>query len=105
MTIVVPLLVVIVANHVYKTMCDAAFVRVRPAFAGEGRYFVRVPPGTNASDYQPMKPKVVPEEKLDIDYGVDVGLDPEVRAQAFLKYLEEQDKGYDGDFGGMVLMV
>lgn len=27
-------------------MC-AAWVRVRPAFAGEGRYFVRVPEGTN----------------------------------------------------------
>ncbi len=25
----------------------AACVRVRPAFAGEGRYFVRVPVGTN----------------------------------------------------------
>jgi hypothetical protein len=25
----------------------AAYVRVRPAFAGEGRYFVRVPEGTN----------------------------------------------------------
>lgn len=24
-------------------------VRVRPAFAGEGRYFVRVPEGTNAA--------------------------------------------------------
>lgn len=28
-----------------------AFVRVRPAFAGEGRYFVRVPPGTNSMRY------------------------------------------------------
>lgn len=27
--------------------CPAAWVRVRPAYAGEGRYFVRVPEGTN----------------------------------------------------------
>lgn len=28
-----------------------AVVRVRPAFAGEGRYFVRVPDGTNSGRF------------------------------------------------------
>jgi hypothetical protein len=31
--------------------CPAAVVRVRPAFAGEGRYFVRVPEGTNRNRF------------------------------------------------------
>jgi hypothetical protein len=29
----------------------AAVVRIRPAFAGEGRYFVRVPEGTNRGKF------------------------------------------------------
>lgn len=74
-------------------------MRVRPAFAGEGRYFVRVPPGTNAHDFTAEEPEVVPHEKLDINYGPDDGLDPEERAQLFLKYLQEQEDGYDGEFG------
>lgn len=37
-------------QHMNLTLCSfalppAAIVRVRPAYAGEGRYFVRVPPG------------------------------------------------------------
>lgn len=31
---------------------EYAFVRVRPAFAGEGRYFVRVPKGTNGKRFE-----------------------------------------------------
>ncbi len=31
---------------------STAVVRVRPAFAGEGRYFVRVPPGTNQERFE-----------------------------------------------------
>jgi hypothetical protein len=31
-------------------------VRVRPAFAGEGRYFVRVPEGTNQGLFEVDKP-------------------------------------------------
>ena len=78
---------------------DYAFVKVRPAFAGEGRYFVRVPPGTNADDYNEPKPSFVSKEQLDIDYGAEDGLQPEERAQYFLKFLQEEENGYDGDFG------
>jgi len=35
---------------------EYAIVRVRPAHAGQGRYFVRVPPGTNEHLWQLEQP-------------------------------------------------
>lgn len=39
-------------------------VRVRPALAGEGRYFVRVPEGTNEKLYQHIEAPQISEEEL-----------------------------------------
>lgn len=85
---------------------DYAFVKVKPAFAGDGRYFVRVPKGTNANDYSEDKPEFVSREQLDVRQGADDGLAPEERAQYFLKFLEKQDEeGYEGDFGGTMMYM
>jgi hypothetical protein len=48
------------------SVCPTAVIRVRPAFAGEGRYFVRVPEGTNkgrfAYDGGSLKETISPGE-------------------------------------------
>lgn len=87
-------------HHTTHTIQISAIVRVRPASAGEGRYFVRVPPGTNAPFFSLEAPKPVSKESLDIRSGVDDGLDDETRSVMYLQYLKEQDSGYDGSFGG-----
>lgn len=76
---------------------DYAFVTVKPAYAGQGRYFVRVPEGTNADNYSAPMPSFVTREQLDINYGAEDGLQPEERAQYFLKFMQEE--GFDGGFG------
>lgn len=81
---------------------EYAFVRVRPALTGEGRYFVRVSPGTNADDYRLEEPSLVTDAQLDINAWPDDGLDKESRATLFLRYLEEQEQGYQGEFGEFV---
>ena len=78
---------------------ETTVVTVRPARSNEGRYFVRVPEGTNAGRYSPPKPQFVRSEQLDVDYGADDGLDPEERAQLFLQYLSEQGDEGDEEFG------
>jgi hypothetical protein len=75
-------------------------VKVKPAFAGEGRYFVRVPPGTNADDFTPEKPSFVSHERLDLNNVAEDGIEAEERAEMFLKFLQEQDDGYEGEFDG-----
>ena len=82
-----------------------AFVRVRPALAGEGRYFVRVPRGTNAEDYQVPLPGYISQDRLDIRSGADDGLDGDARGQLFLKFLEARDGGYQGEFGGKIIIL
>eukprot|EP00192_Tetraselmis_astigmatica_P005761 CAMPEP_0117668812 /NCGR_PEP_ID=MMETSP0804-20121206/11766_1 /TAXON_ID=1074897 /ORGANISM="Tetraselmis astigmatica, Strain CCMP880" /LENGTH=522 /DNA_ID=CAMNT_0005476763 /DNA_START=111 /DNA_END=1679 /DNA_ORIENTATION=+ len=82
-------------------------VRVMPAYAGEGRYFVRVPDGTNAHRYHhnpfSLKPlssfaeekEVSPEEE-------------ERRTRLFIAYLEAQEKEddpYEGTFNDFVTKV
>jgi hypothetical protein len=46
-----------------------AFIRVRPAAAGEGRYFVRVPKGTNASEFVVKDDTVVVDEEDMSEWG------------------------------------
>lgn len=79
---------------------DYAVVKVKPAFAGEGRYFVRVPPGTNADDFTPEKPSFVSHERLDLNNVADDDIEAEERAEMFLKFLQEQEDGYEGEFDG-----
>ena len=78
----------------------AAFVRVRPAFVGEGRYFVRVPPGTNAGNYELQKPRSVDETSLEAGVDAEDGLNEVERTNMFLQFLADQEAGYDGTFGG-----
>lgn len=81
---------------------EYAYVCVRPAQAGEGRYFVRVPTGTNAHQYQVEPPRALTENQLSIDAHPEDGLDEESRAQAFLQYLQAEEDGYEGSFGEFV---
>lgn len=78
---------------------EYAYVRVRPAFAGEGRYFVRVPPGTNSHLFQVDKPAAIPLSEMG---GDGQAVDPEVESlkiQLFQLYLEAQEeKGFSGTF-------
>jgi len=78
---------------------ETTVVTVRPARSNEGRYFVRVPEGTNAGRYSPPKPQFVRSEQLDINYGAEDGLDAEERAQLFLQYMSEQGDQGDEEFG------
>lgn len=79
----------------------AAFVRVRPAPAGEGRYFVRVPPGTNAGNYVVQEPQPVDAAALESGGAPDDGLDDAQRTALFLRFLvEQEEEGYEGNFGG-----
>lgn len=81
---------------------EYAVVRVRPAFAGEGRYFVRVPDGTNGGRFvfdegslldeapyeEGITPVPVPEEVEDL------------KVEWFTAYLAAQEEqGYIGTFG------
>lgn len=80
-----------------------AFVCVKPALAGEGRYFVRVPPGTNAADYRPEAPQLIHHSELDIVNGASDGVSDDNRGQLFLQYLEAVDsKKFKGNFGDYI---
>ena len=80
-----------------------AFVCVKPALAGEGRYFVRVPPGPNAADYRPEAPQLLHHSELDITRGADDGVSDDNRGQLFLQYLEAVDnKKFKGTFGDYI---
>eukprot|EP00210_Caulerpa_lentillifera_P002221 g2134.t1 len=76
---------------------EMSCVRVRPAFAGEGRYFVRVPVGT-------IPDSVLPYEELEIDTSPSAKPDLDVeaetrRSELYLKYLEYKEReGYIGGF-------
>ena len=78
---------------------ETTVVTVRPARWNEGRYFVRVPEGTNAGKYSPPKPQFVRSEQLDVSYGAEDGLDAEERAQLFLQYMSDQGDQGDEEFG------
>lgn len=76
-----------------------AYVRVRPAHAGEGRYFVRVPDGTNSGRFQMEEMFEVSRGELGVN---DHMLDPDTEAmkvQLFTDYLRAEDDGeFDGTF-------
>jgi len=76
---------------------EYAVVRVRPAFAGEGRYFVRVPDGTNDSAFQ-----LEGQEEIDIEDMHDMAPEPELEAakiELFKEYLLDCELAvFDGPF-------
>ncbi|KAG2451879.1 hypothetical protein HYH02_003654 [Chlamydomonas schloesseri] len=84
---------------------EYAVVRVRPAFAGEGRYFVRVPEGTNAARGEETLSRMLqanaalveePEEEQD-----DVAV-REYKRELIAAYQEfvdaQEDDGFNGTF-------
>ncbi|KAL6770902.1 hypothetical protein ACKKBF_B33170 [Auxenochlorella protothecoides x Auxenochlorella symbiontica] len=75
---------------------EYAYVRVRPALAGEGRYFVRVPPGTNAGRFVVEEPESRTLEDLDIDAPEDDPYEDE-RSEVFFKWLAARGAGYEGN--------
>jgi UDP-3-O-[3-hydroxymyristoyl] N-acetylglucosamine deacetylase len=81
-----------------------SFVRVRPALAGEGRYFVRVPPGTNAPDFRPEAPRLLHHSELQLGAGADDGVGDDDRGQLFLTYLADVDaEKFNGSFGDYII--
>ncbi|KAL4516009.1 hypothetical protein Ndes2437A_g06722 [Nannochloris sp. 'desiccata'] len=82
---------------------EYSFVCVRPALAGEGRYFVRVSPGTNAPDFRPETPQLIHHSELDIERGAEDGVSDDDRGQLYLQYLEAVDnKRFSGNFGDYI---
>lgn len=82
---------------------EYAVIRVRPAFAGEGRYFVRVPEGTNkgrfAYDGGSLKETISPEEAMAAqEPQADEDLE-DLRVDWFEVYLQAQEeRGFEGSF-------
>lgn len=83
-----------------------AYVRVCPAFAGEGRYFVRVPEGTNSGRFQMEELLEIPRSEFG---AYDHILDPDeeaLRVQLFDEFLEAEDQGeFEGTFREYLLEV
>ena len=77
---------------------ETTVVTVKPATAGSGRYFVRVPEGTNGGTYSAPKPSFVRTDHLDVNYGAEDGLDAEERAQLFLQFMGS-DEAEGEEFG------
>ncbi|GIL74850.1 hypothetical protein Vretifemale_4715, partial [Volvox reticuliferus] len=80
---------------------EYACVRIRPAFAGEGRYFVRVPEGTNASRAVAGADMDLQEELVE-DITTEQALlnDPEYRQELVARYQEYVDAQEEEGFGG-----
>lgn len=82
---------------------EVAYVRVRPAFAGDGRYFVRVSENTNKdlfSEYEDEEVRIYPDDHYELDEDAEV-----YRSKMFLKYLDyKEQEGYVGDFKEFLLM-
>lgn len=82
---------------------EVAYVRVRPAYAGEGRYFVRVPEGSNCELYKPPEGTLEqlyppPREVLDEEA-------EDQRVEMFLDYMDACDKDeFEGTFTDFVLV-
>lgn len=82
---------------------ELSCVRVRPALAGEGRYFVRVPPGTNAGIFAARQEKEEEEaEEVEVYPNPSTELDEEKEddmAVTFLDYMRKRDSGtFQGTF-------
>jgi hypothetical protein len=87
----------------YSGFLDAATVRVRPASAGEGRYFVRMPQGTISHLFELDKPFPVDPRNLKPDGGPVNEIRSAAEAQLFIRYLKAQDlKQFDGTFPDFV---
>ncbi|BDA45737.1 probable UDP-3-O-acyl-N-acetylglucosamine deacetylase 5, m [Coccomyxa sp. Obi] len=72
-----------------------ASVRVRPAFAGEGRYFVRVPFGTLQRGGSPeVENEIIVHERLRAMSAED----EDTTVRRFIEFLSAQDKGYEGSY-------
>ncbi|KAK9814723.1 hypothetical protein WJX72_010533 [[Myrmecia] bisecta] len=77
---------------------EYAYVRVRPARAGEGRYFVRVPEGTNCHLFEIDEPAPVDAENLEGDEDVLDQDEEDMQLEVFRQFLSAQEGGYMGTF-------
>lgn len=76
---------------------DQSLVRVLPAFAGEGRYFVRVPPGTNSDMWEVEQPQSRKLEDIGPSTRRSAGGAGGMNSALFFQFLEKCE---DGDFDG-----
>ncbi|KAF8058327.1 lpxC [Scenedesmus sp. PABB004] len=80
---------------------EYAVVRVRPAYAGEGRYFVRVPPGTNGGRFVFDGGNLLDDAPVDEALAVAPVPDEveDLKVEWFSAYLAAQeDEGFIGTF-------
>ncbi|KAK9904226.1 hypothetical protein WJX75_007256 [Coccomyxa subellipsoidea] len=74
---------------------EYAAVRVRPAFAGEGRYFVRVPLGTLQRGGSPEVEEEIAKHEQLAQMSAE---DEDTTTRRFMEYLGAQDNGYEGSY-------
>ncbi|KAK9847002.1 hypothetical protein WJX84_008281 [Apatococcus fuscideae] len=77
---------------------EYAYVRVRPAFADEGRYFVRVPEGTNSHRFSIEEARPMGVEDETLQGGRMTTADEDTQVNIFCAFLEDQDRGFEGTF-------
>ncbi|KAK9820752.1 hypothetical protein WJX74_011056 [Apatococcus lobatus] len=77
---------------------EYAYVRVRPAFADEGRYFVRVPEGTNSHLFSIDEARPMGVEDEALQGGEMTTSDEDTQVNLFCAFLEDQDRGFEGTF-------
>ncbi|KAI3434519.1 hypothetical protein D9Q98_002592 [Chlorella vulgaris] len=77
---------------------EYALVRVLPAFAGDGRYFVRCLPGTNSHHWELEQPRThkLPESGTPATHGA-AGGEADLNSKLFFEYIQGQE---DGSFAG-----
>ncbi|KAI8475980.1 MAG: hypothetical protein J3K34DRAFT_464345 [Monoraphidium minutum] len=86
---------------------EYAVVRVRPAYAGDGRYFVRVPKGTNSDrfvlddDEQIVDEEDLPEAMAD-PYDTE---GDRIRVELYTQYLAAQEDDFEGTFSDFLLTL
>lgn len=75
---------------------EYAIVRVRPAFAGDGRYFVRVPDGTNEDRFSDIEVREVADPTATPPLTAD---QEDAEVALFVGYLRDQENdGFAGSF-------
>lgn len=83
---------------------EYAHIRVRPAYAGEGRYFVRVPPGTNSHLFE-MEDETQDNEEEREEAEVAAQIPDDLRVSLFYEYLRLQEEAdYKGTFDDFIDM-
>eukprot|EP00195_Chlamydomonas_chlamydogama_P005783 CAMPEP_0202901626 /NCGR_PEP_ID=MMETSP1392-20130828/14362_1 /ASSEMBLY_ACC=CAM_ASM_000868 /TAXON_ID=225041 /ORGANISM="Chlamydomonas chlamydogama, Strain SAG 11-48b" /LENGTH=544 /DNA_ID=CAMNT_0049588215 /DNA_START=73 /DNA_END=1704 /DNA_ORIENTATION=+ len=84
---------------------EYAYIRVRPAYAGEGRYFVRVPEGTNSDMFELEEPENIDLSRFEVEEEPDEELEA-LKLQLFQDYLSVQElEEFTGTFPQYLLAL